>query len=206
MRRDGFVSYRVKKASRHRVTERVMTPIETLARLAAIVPPPRYPLLRFHGVLAPRHRWRNRIVPRPPARRTGSPTCKAEPPELERERTSAAAGSTPSPNERGDGRAAFAVEAPTVATASLLTTGVAEHIAPHVLSLAHWARILDGELYATSSRLDWRTLLKRTFEHDLRVCVRCGGRLMVRAAVTDAATIGTVLAALRRPRAPPTAA
>ena len=54
LRRDGNVSYRVKKASRGRVTERVMTPIETLARLAAMVPPPRYPLLRFHGVLAPR--------------------------------------------------------------------------------------------------------------------------------------------------------
>ena len=56
VRRDGNVSYRVKKATRGRVTQRVMTPVETLARLAAMVPPPRYPLLRFHGVLAPRHR------------------------------------------------------------------------------------------------------------------------------------------------------
>ncbi len=55
------MAYRVKKASRHRVTERVMTPIEALARLAAIVPPPRYPLLRFHGIIAPRHRWRDRV-------------------------------------------------------------------------------------------------------------------------------------------------
>jgi len=101
---------------------------------------PRYPLLRFHGVVAPRHRWRNRIVPRPPVHRAGSPKCKAERPELERERTSAAAHRPPSPHERGDGPAAFAVEACTVATASLLSAGVAEHIAPHVLSLAHWAR------------------------------------------------------------------
>jgi hypothetical protein len=62
VRRDGNVSYRVKKASRGRVTERVMTPREALARLAAIVPPLRYPLLRFHGVLAPRHRWRARTL------------------------------------------------------------------------------------------------------------------------------------------------
>ena len=39
---------------------------ECLARLAAMVPPPRYPLLRLHGVLAPRHPWRARVVPRPP--------------------------------------------------------------------------------------------------------------------------------------------
>ncbi len=59
IRRDGNVSYRVKKATRGRVTQRVMTPIEALARLAALVPPPRYPLLRFHGVVAPRRRWRD---------------------------------------------------------------------------------------------------------------------------------------------------
>jgi hypothetical protein len=64
----------------------------------------------------------------------------------------------------------------------------------------------DGELYATSSRLDWRTLLKRTFEVDLRVCVGCGGRLTVRALFTDPATVGKMLAALRGPRAPPAAA
>jgi hypothetical protein len=64
--RDGSVSYRVKKVSRHRATHRVMSPLEFLARHAALVPPPRYPLLRFHGLLAPRHAWRSRVVPRPP--------------------------------------------------------------------------------------------------------------------------------------------
>jgi hypothetical protein len=38
LRRDGNVSYRVKKANRGRVDERVMTPLETLARLKPIVP------------------------------------------------------------------------------------------------------------------------------------------------------------------------
>jgi hypothetical protein len=204
VRRDGNVSYRVKKATRGRVTERVMTPVETLARLAAIVPPPRYPLLRFHGVLAPRHRWRDRVVPRPPPRATA---CKkSDPPELDPYATAVAATTTTAPTrETGDGRAAFVVDA-TVATASLTTTGAAEHVAPHVLSIAHWERLLDGELYASSSRIDWRTLLKRTFDTDLRVCVRCGGALTVRAAVTDNASVTRILATLRRPRAPPAAA
>jgi hypothetical protein len=70
----------------------------------------------------------------------------------------------------------------------------------------HEGAVEFSELYATSSRLDWRTLLKRTFEVDLRVCVCCGGRLTVRALVTDPATVGKMLAALRRPRAPPAAA
>ena len=202
VRRDGMVSYRVKKASRGRVTERVMTPMETLARLAAMVPPPRYPLLRFHGVLAPRHRWRARVVPRPPSSSRAS-GCGAKGMMVVAETT------TPPPSrparEKGDGRAALMVAAP-VSTSTLVATGRAQQVAPNVLSLTHWDRILDGELYATSSRLDWRTLLKRTFEVDLRVCVRCGGRLEVRALVTDPASIAKLLTGLRRPRAPPAAA
>jgi Putative transposase len=149
VRRDGKVSYRVKKASRGRVTERVMSSVETLARLAAIVPPPRYPLLRFHGLLAPRHRWRDRVVPRPPPR---AHACKGKPQELASEETTGAATPRPPPRparEAGDGRAAFALDVPLLATASLTTSGLAEHLAPHVLSLSHWERILEGELYAS---------------------------------------------------------
>jgi Putative transposase len=40
--------------------------LELLERLAALVPPPRRPLLAYHGLLAPRARWRSTIVP-PPA-------------------------------------------------------------------------------------------------------------------------------------------
>jgi hypothetical protein len=38
-----------------------MTPLELLARLAALVPPPRYPLVRYHGVLAPHATWLVRL-------------------------------------------------------------------------------------------------------------------------------------------------
>ena len=36
-----------------------------LERLAALVPPPRRPLVADHGVLAPRVRWRSALVPKP---------------------------------------------------------------------------------------------------------------------------------------------
>ena len=200
VRADGNVSYRVKKVSRGRVTERVMTPLETLARLAAIVPPPRYPLLRFHGVVAARHRRRARVVPRPP-----TPACCNRSKTLEIRRAEATVVEprppprTPAPLEERDGRAAFVVAAPTVVTATLTTTGAAKLVAPHVLSMAHWDRLLDGELYAPSARPDWRTLLKGTFDVDLRVCLRCGGSLTVRAVLTEPASVAKMLAALRRP-------
>ena len=63
-----------------------------------------------------------------------------------------------------------------------------------------------ASFYATTSRIDWRTLLKRTFDVDLRVCVRCRGKLTVRAVFTDPASVAKLLGALRSPRAPPTAA
>jgi hypothetical protein len=33
--------------------------------LCALIPPPRHPLIRFHGVLAPNSAWRKEVVPRP---------------------------------------------------------------------------------------------------------------------------------------------
>jgi pimeloyl-ACP methyl ester carboxylesterase len=44
-----------------------MSGIECMARLAALVPPPRFPLWRYHGVLAPASPWRSRVVPHKPA-------------------------------------------------------------------------------------------------------------------------------------------
>ncbi len=48
------LGYRIKKLQNGRSKLRVMTPLELLARLAALVPPPRHPLVRFHGALT---RW-----------------------------------------------------------------------------------------------------------------------------------------------------
>jgi len=50
----------------------LMTGLEFMARLAALIGPPRYPLLRYAGVLGPRSAWRKDIVPKPRERR---PAC-----------------------------------------------------------------------------------------------------------------------------------
>jgi hypothetical protein len=42
-----------------------MDPMECMAWLAALIPLPRYPLVRYAGVLGPRSAWRKDIVPRP---------------------------------------------------------------------------------------------------------------------------------------------
>ncbi len=63
---DGNVAYRVKSPRSAGATHRVMTPMEFMARLSALVPPPRTPLVRYHGVLAPNSPWRDAVVPLPP--------------------------------------------------------------------------------------------------------------------------------------------
>src|SRR5262249_33899734 len=40
-------------------------PLALLGWLSAVVPPPRRPLVAYHGLLAPRARWRSPIVPKP---------------------------------------------------------------------------------------------------------------------------------------------
>lgn len=63
---DGRVAYRIKNPRGHQ-THCVMTPTLFLARLCALIPPPRHPLVRFHGVFAPHSSWRKDVVALAPA-------------------------------------------------------------------------------------------------------------------------------------------
>ena len=58
--REGNVVLKLKTPWRNGTTHLVLTPMEFMQRLAALVPRPRLHLIRFHGVLAPNasdHRW-----------------------------------------------------------------------------------------------------------------------------------------------------
>jgi ribosomal protein S27E len=60
----GRVVYRYKRPFRDGSTHVVLEPIDFLARLAALVPRPRFNLTRFHGIFAPNSKHRQNIVPR----------------------------------------------------------------------------------------------------------------------------------------------
>ncbi len=62
----GEVVLQLKSAYRDGTTHIVMSPLEFMQRLAALVPRPRLHLIRCHGVLAPNARLRAAIVPGPP--------------------------------------------------------------------------------------------------------------------------------------------
>jgi hypothetical protein len=74
----------------------------------------------------------------------------------------------------GTGEASLVARAEVVPTSALLASGEASRVAPNILSIAHWERLLGGELYAPLSRLDWATLLRRTFEVDVKSWAHAG--------------------------------
>ena len=59
----GQVVLKLKTAWRDGTTHLVMSPLEFMQRLAALVPRPRLHLIRFHGVLAPNAKLRALVVP-----------------------------------------------------------------------------------------------------------------------------------------------
>ena len=62
---DGRVRYIMKKPWRDGTRAVVLSPLDLIARLCAMVPPPRVHMIRFHGVFAGHAADRADVVPRP---------------------------------------------------------------------------------------------------------------------------------------------
>ena len=189
----------------------------TDTRLCALIPPPYYPLTRFHGVLAQRAKLRKAIVPRPPAGASASCCAKSKAQALPADRSICAkeigrvdsAGYTEVHAQlRGD--TATVVDAsrqtlPSVQThmplgacrlAQMLSGQAVVVDAHNVLSMKHWDRIGQGVLYAGTSAVPWAILHARTFDQDVLRCGSCGGHLRVRAVIADPALATGILVSL----------
>lgn len=60
---DGRLLYRLKHRWRDGTTHVVFEPQELVEKLAALVPPPRFHLVRYHGILGPCASGWDRVVP-----------------------------------------------------------------------------------------------------------------------------------------------
>ena len=80
----GQVRYQLKTPYRDGTTHLVIEPLDLMARLAALVPPPRMHLTRYHGVFAPRSKLRAAVTPAHRGigapQRTGPVTDSVQPP------------------------------------------------------------------------------------------------------------------------------
>jgi hypothetical protein len=70
LNRAGQMVLTLKTPYRDGTTPIVMSPLEFMQRLAALVPRPRFHLIRFHGVLAPNAKHRAEIIPSAPVNTT----------------------------------------------------------------------------------------------------------------------------------------
>jgi hypothetical protein len=76
---DGRLLYRLKRRWRDGTTHVIFEPLELIEKLAALVPPPRFNLVRYSGVLAPSASWRPLVIPTAPADDFNShPGCPAK--------------------------------------------------------------------------------------------------------------------------------
>ncbi len=71
---DGQILYRAKHSAPGAARRLHMSPTQFLGRIAALIPPPRSHLVRYHGVFAPHSRHRARIVPDHSKRPSPTPT------------------------------------------------------------------------------------------------------------------------------------
>jgi hypothetical protein len=167
---DGRLVYRLKHRWRDGTTPVVFESAELVEKLAALVPPPRVHLVRYHGVLVPCTGTRDRVVPGAAVRehREDGP-----PPE---DRV-AASGGEPKPDPDG------------------LPLGVLDRLeAPHQqaadAAFTATERPLPSEAPAPDCRpatrprrLAWAELLRRVFAVDVLACPRCGGRMRLLATI-----------------------
>ena len=90
-------------------------------------------------------------------------------------------------------------ESPTLAPNVIARPGDVIALAPNVLSIRHWDRLLGGALYAATPRVPWADLLRRNFAVDVMVCAKCGGRLRVLGVIIEREPVRRILAHLGLP-------
>jgi hypothetical protein len=76
----GQVALKLETPWRGGTAHLVMSPLEFMQRLSALVPRPRLHLIRCHGVLAPNAKLRSLVVPRGRPRRRNRPPRPQQPP------------------------------------------------------------------------------------------------------------------------------
>jgi len=81
---DGKISYELKTPYKNGTTHVLFEPLDFIARLAALVPKPRFHLTRFHGVFAPNSKHRATVTG--DGKEKLPPSIATEPPKDSEER------------------------------------------------------------------------------------------------------------------------
>ena len=187
------------------ITQLVLEPLDFLKRLACLVPPPRYNLVRYWGVLAPNAKERPRLAHwaaaaaeqeqrAVPAPRTAE-RCSNHKPVKHCCRPAAVngAGST-------DPLPASTVSSKQPADRPALGKPPAQR--PDVSVMPDMPAD-QPEQPIRPRRLPWAQLLKRTYQCDVLVCDNCGGKRDIIAFIEDPGPVRKILQHVGLPADPP---
>ena len=158
----------------------VFEPLELIEKLAALVPPPRINLVRYHGVLAPAARNRAGIVPGSPA---GDEASTRDRCACGRRDDQPAGPHRPRPAPRRD-----------TATKTTTERGASPTPRPGLDS---------SERDPHPRHYTWRELMRRVFAVDVLECPRCKGRMRILAQIHPPDTTRAILECLDLPTRPP---
>jgi len=191
---DGRLLYRLKHRWRDGTTHVVFTPQELVEKLAALIPPPRFHLVRYHGVLGPCASDRDRIVPAGEGARRAhsapSPAFDTTPERVDEDPMGAASSETPG-----------------AASVELLASMRERELlaVPPAIPLTQ-ANSPPKPDAARARRLAWAELMKRVFAIDVLECPRCRGPMRILATIHPPDTTSAILACMGLSvRAPPIA-
>ncbi|HEX5043670.1 MAG TPA: transposase, partial [Candidatus Polarisedimenticolaceae bacterium] len=187
---DGRLVYRLKQRWRDGTTHVGFEPLELMERLASLVPPPRFNLVRYHGVLAPAARDRARVVETVPQPQTFRPERSGQ----HGQHRQPCSGCVGNENENDAGR----------------------HVEKPVRELPRPdGRAAGAGIPSTATpprhplrprNCSWAELMRRVFEVDVLECPACHGRMRILAAIHPPEATVAILECLGLPtRAPPIA-
>jgi uncharacterized Zn finger protein (UPF0148 family) len=204
---DGRLAYRLKRRWRDGTTHALMERHELLERLAPLIPPPRAHQVRYHGLLAPCASGRDQVVPGAVVQRCGaSAGSTAEDPQHDHGDRGDRDGLSPGE----DHPAAGSQPSATMRTPAPILSGSGDPASTSDRQKCEPPKRTEiAQLRAASTshrRHPWAELLQRVFEVDALRCPRCGGRMRILTAITEAEVARRILACLALPtRAPPEA-
>lgn len=179
---DGRLLYRLKRRWRDGTTHVGFEPLELLERLAALVPPPRFHMVRYHGVLAPAARERPRVVESVPPPRPLRPEPASQPGQH-------CAGCRG--NDAGRDLEKRVPEQPKLHRQLAASAGTRPSQGPQAP-------------HPRPRNYSWAELMRRVFEVDVLECPACHGRMRILAAIHPPEATRAILECLGLPtRAPP---
>jgi hypothetical protein len=221
---DGRVVYQFRRPWPDGSTHLVLEPLEFLGKLAALIPPPRAHLLRYHGVLAPNARRRRAVVP--PATHVAVAGSAAglvnghgvRLPDGSRV-TGSAAGRVsvvgPGPgletNDRdrardqtGSLRLPPRPDRPPMTETATDPAAQARDRDPLRVASCPGAFVMEtGLRHRWRQRMRRADLLKRTMGLDALACPRCGGRMEPIAEILEPGAVAKILRSMGLPDSPP---